>query len=319
MTTTDFGGYDPWNNTPGYGDLPDQPTAPAAQAPAPAPAPKPTGNTDWTAGLTGAKRDAASALITLFEGYGLGDLASDIVRYVRNGESSDTIYLQLQQSDSWKKRFAGNEARKKAGLPVLSPAEYLSVESSYRQTMQQFGLPKGFYDQPSDFAGFIGNDMSPAELQARVQPWFDIAQSSDPAMKAALAQLGISTAGLAAHLLDATRAAPLLQKEVNTIKLARQAQRSKLLVGNGTLAGLTEMGITEDQAAQGFGQIANFLPQTENLAQIYGQAYDQNDAIHEVFGQDSQATRIRKQLASQERAAFSGGGRGTLTTTKGDF
>jgi hypothetical protein len=55
-----------------------------------------------------------------------------------------------------KRRFAGNQQRRKLGLPVLSPREYLETEAAYRQVMESAGLPRGFYDSPDDFSSWIG-------------------------------------------------------------------------------------------------------------------------------------------------------------------
>lgn len=71
--------------------------------------------------LTGADRDAYLAVNALFKTYGLQSLAGKIYDYVKNGYSSDTISIMLQDTDEYKTRFAGNQARIKAGLPVLSP------------------------------------------------------------------------------------------------------------------------------------------------------------------------------------------------------
>src|SRR5690606_32920485 len=118
--------------------------------------------------LTGANRDAYMALNSMFKTYGLGSLASRVYDYVKNGYSADTITVLLQDTPEYKKRFAANEARQKAGLNVLSPAEYISTENSYRQIMRQSGLPAGFYDSTDDFTKWISTDISPTELQSRV-------------------------------------------------------------------------------------------------------------------------------------------------------
>jgi|SRR5215216_2530516 len=75
--------------------------------------------------LSGAQRDAYLALKSLFDGYGLGTLATKILEFVQNGYSSDTISVLLQETTEYKQRFAGNEKRKAAGLPVLRPGDYL--------------------------------------------------------------------------------------------------------------------------------------------------------------------------------------------------
>jgi hypothetical protein len=66
------------------------------------------------------------------------------------------------------------------------------------------------------------------------------------------------------------------------------------------------MGVSESQAAQGFGQIGAALPEFSRLGDIYGTKYGFGDAEAEVFGNDSEAQLKRNLLASQERAAFNG-------------
>ena len=77
---------------------------------------------DITDSLTGANRDAAKALVELFKQYGLESLAPKIVEFIQNGYSADTTAILLQDTTEYKQRFAANEARRKKGLPVLSPA-----------------------------------------------------------------------------------------------------------------------------------------------------------------------------------------------------
>src|SRR6478752_6861900 len=85
--------------------------------------------------LSGTERDAYAAISALFKSYGLESLAGKVYDYVKNGYSADTVSILLQDTKEYKERFAGNELRKKAGLPVLSAGEYLATEASYRQIM----------------------------------------------------------------------------------------------------------------------------------------------------------------------------------------
>src|SRR5690606_434666 len=105
------------------------------------------------------------------------------------------------------------EKLRAAGLPVLSPAEYLATERSYAQVMKNYGLPKGFYDDPADFAGFIGGSVSASELQERVQSYSDLANREDPAIKAQLRAMGMNDGDLLAFYMDPTRANPLIRKK----------------------------------------------------------------------------------------------------------
>lgn len=136
--------------------------------------------------LPGAQRNAYVSLKNYFDSLGLGTLAPKILEFLQEGYGNDQISILLQETEEYKKRFAGNEARKKAGYKVLSPAEYLALEDSYQSIMQAAGLPKGFYDQHSDFVNWIGGDVSPKEVQDRVQYAVQATTNADSAYKQAL-------------------------------------------------------------------------------------------------------------------------------------
>lgn len=283
------------------------------------PKPGPSGPDPAETALRGEQRDAYIALKTLFDSYGLGTLAPKILEYVQQGYGADTITILLQRTDEYKKRFAGNEARRAAGLPVLAPSEYLATESAYRQIMRNAGLPEGFYDNPNDFTNFISNDVSPTELKTRV----DIANlatvNADAATKQALQQMGISGSSITAYFLDPERATSLIQKEMGTAQIGAAALRNKLEFNQSRAQDWYLQGITADQAAQGYGAIAGFLGDVTKLGKIYGQEYDQATAEAEVFGASGAAAQTRKRLASQERASFSGatgGARGGLSVQR---
>src|SRR5665647_935497 len=137
-------------------------------------------------GLEGADRDAFVAITETLKAYGLETLAPAVLGFIQQGYSSDTVGVLLQQTDAYKTRFAANESRRQKNLPVLSPAEYLATERSYRQVMSAAGLPIGFYDNPSDFQAFLENDVSPVEVQDRVQSATDMVSKLDPATKSCL-------------------------------------------------------------------------------------------------------------------------------------
>ncbi|WP_156160263.1 hypothetical protein, partial [Pseudomonas sp. 2(2015)] len=91
--------------------------------------------------LTGTNRDAFLALKSIFDSYGLGSLAPDIVNYLQNGYSSETIGVLLQSTAAYKKRFAANEARVKKGLPALSPG-HAGSRTAERVLRQERRLPE---------------------------------------------------------------------------------------------------------------------------------------------------------------------------------
>lgn len=265
---------------------------------------------DITNNLTGQNRDAFELLKNLFTGYGLGTLAPKIAEYIQNGYAADTISVLLQQSPEYKQRFAGNEIRRQKGLPVLSPAEYLSTEASYHQLMRQAGLPEGFYDQPSDFTDFIGKDVSPTELKARVDIASQATTLANPAYKQALNQMyGLTDDTLTAYFLDENRALPLVQKQAAAAAIGAEALKRGLQV-SGKAEDYATSGVTATQAAQVYGQIAQQLPDYQTIGHQYGENVNQGTFEQAAFGggeagiEDAQHKLNR--LASWNRAQSTG-------------
>lgn len=267
--------------------------------------------------LGSGQQGAFDSMFMLLEQYGLGSLAGVLKKLLLDGVSDQaSLMLSLQNTKEWKQRFWGNEMLRKNGLGVLSPAEYLAVERSYAQVLKNYGLPEGFYDDPKDFAKWIGNSVSANELQQRAQMYSDITKREDPAIVAQLQKMGMTEGGLLAHFMDPKRAAPLLQKRYQKVLLGAAAQRQGLDVGGKYLGHLADMGVTEQQAVQGYGLISENLEQGHRLGQIYGEKYGQRDMEQEIFENSGTASKKRKRLASQERATFSGSsgvGQGSLT------
>lgn len=251
----------------------------------------------------------------LLDQYGLGSLGPVVQGLIANGMTdANQIQLELQGTNEWKTRFAGNEALRAAGLPVMSVAEYLSVERSYAQIMKNYGLPTGFYDDPSDFAKMIGGSVSARELEQRVSAWADLANREDPAIKEQLRAMGIADGDLIAFMMDPARAQPLIQKTYQQALVGGAARRQGLDASGA--ARLVEHGITEREALQGYGVISDAMPDATRLSDIYGEDVDQSDLEAEVFENNGEASRKRKRLASRERAAFqgsSGVGQGSLS------
>jgi hypothetical protein len=256
--------------------------------------------------LEGTNRDAFAAISALFNSYGLESLAGKVYEYVKNGYSADTVSILLQDTKEYKERFAGNELRKKQGLPVLSAGEYLATEASYRQIMQSAGLPSGFYDQHSDFNNWIGGNVSPSEIQTRVDLATQATVLANPDYKKALNQMGIQDGELTAYFLDQSKALPYIQKAAATAAIGAQALHNNLAFDQAYAESLATQGITSEQASQGYSQIAQESETIGNLASIYGTTYGQREAEKATFEGNAGATNKRKRLASQERGAFSG-------------
>ena len=258
----------------------------------------------------------------LFNNYGLGSLAPKITEYIQQGFSPDTVTLKLQETPEYKQRFIGNENRRKSGLPVLTPAEYLSVESSYKKILKDAELPAGFYDQPDDFGKFIGSDVSPTELQQRVSIANESLQNADKFYTDSLrTYYGLNTGDMIAYTLDPERALPSITRQQKAAQFGAEAARQGVQIAAPMAERFTgQLGVSQEQARQGFEQVAEILPIAQKLSQMTpgAQPVGLEETTTAVFGGESSADykqRIRR-LAEIEQSRFSGQagvGRGSLS------
>lgn len=256
-------------------------------------------------GLSGEDRDAYAAILGALRVYGLESLAPTVMGYIQQGYSSDTVSVLLPESPEYKQRFSANEARRKAGLPVLSPAEYLSVEDSYRQIMSSAGLPIGFYDQPSDFTAWISQDVAPQEVQERVATAKEIVNSLDPGALDQMRQW-YSDGDLVAYALDRTRATAVVERQWKAAQAASAGRDNGLAINQGQAEQVGNLGLSGTQIRAGMSEAANLGTSTRRLSTVYGGDFTEQDAIDATFFSSQPAQQRARKLASQERASFSG-------------
>jgi len=254
------------------------------------------------------QQDAIARLKAIFAGYNLGSLADRIAEYIYQGYSEDTTSLLLQDSPEYKQRFAANDARVKAGLPVLSPKEYLATEDAYRAILQDAGLPKGFYDDESDFQKMIASDLSASAVKRRVDAAAKAIDNTDPYYKEALQNMyGLDAGHMIAYVLDPERALPLVEKQAKAVEYGAAALRQGLTQAPTSQYEAYASGVGTGVGAEaGMAQIAEITPGLSTLAQISGDQYNQQTAEQEVFGGLASARRKRQKLTQEEEARFTG-------------
>lgn len=247
-------------------------------------------------------------LKAMLEPYGLSSLASVLKDFIIQGYSGPNLAYMLQDTPEYKQRFAGNEVRGKAGLPKLSPGEYIATERSYRQIMESAGLPVGFYDSQEDFASWIGNDVAPTEVKSRVDLAVDATNRMDDDYKKTMQDYyGIDDTHLASYFLDQKRAEPFLQKQAKAMKIGQAAARNDLALGREEAERLTASTQAENADIL-MGQSAYNWQAGQNLKDIYGYDYTKTDALDETFFGTASAKRKKQELADLEKATFSKSG-----------
>lgn len=272
--------------------------------------------------------------------WGLDD--PSIISAITDSRNEFDMLTQIRDTAAYKERFAGNIARAEAGYGMLSEAQYLAMESSYRGSMHAAGLPKGFYDDPSDFAKFIAQDVSPEEIAQRAAIAGNLAQTKDPQLWKELESRGISKGDAAAYMLDPDRALPAIQHKLDSAAIGVAAREAGLTFGGqtrqqhhtlqgpaGTTTGhsngnrfensLVDKGITQEQARVAFDAVAQDEPGLDALAAQYGQKeFGTKALVRGELGIGGQkAKKRRRELASRERANWGSAGVGSGANTFG--
>jgi hypothetical protein len=258
--------------------------------------------------------DAYTLLESTFKDFGLEELVPDIKRFMEEGLGSNQAAVELRKTTAYITRFRGNEIRRQAGLNVVSEAEYLELENDYNETLRAYGL-QGYFGvdrkvAQSKMADIIGNDISADEFNKRIDTVVTRVNNAEPTIKNTLkAFYNITDTDLVGYFLNPKESLPKLQEKVLSAEIGSEAIRQNLLTDAAGATALAQLGITKEQARQGYQGIAEALPTAQKLGQIYGEEginYTQATAEQEVFGQLESAKRKRMKLAEKEIGSFSG-------------
>jgi hypothetical protein len=224
------------------------------------------------------------------------------------------------ESTAYKQRFAANEQRIKKGLRSLSEAEYIGLEDQYQDVMRRYGLPNTYYargemGRQEGFEKFIGGDVSPVELEDRIQTAQRRVINAAPQVKDALTQFygaEIGNGDILAYVLDPEKAIENIKRKVTAAEIGAGAMQAGLATGLSRAEELQRYGVTGEQARQGYQTIGSLLPRASQLGDIYAKQgmgpFTQTTAEAEVFGTPGsvEAATKRRKLTELEQAQFGG-------------
>jgi hypothetical protein len=276
--------------------------------------------------------DAFELLKNELTNLGLPEFAPILEGYVKQDISPTVAPTLLEQTDVYKQRFIGNEARRQKGLQQLDMAGYLNAERDYRELLKQNNLSA--LDNKDTYAALIGGDVSLNEAQDRIVNVFNKIDNADAGLKQSInqyfGQYGVTDPTIqkqqvALAILGGSQAAGTLQKTLQKAQLRAGAQFAGVTVGEAAIEELQKQaeasGVADvyGLAKQGFSTLAQTQAETERLTQIYGAqpttiaetllpvsiapATDEELKQEAFFGLASQR---RKKLQEKERASFSG-------------
>ena len=267
--------------------------------------------------------DAYQRLFDEFSAIGLGALVSDGKDLLMKATSISAMPDALRNTKAYMTRFSANDARIKAGLSALSPAEYLAKEDAYQNLMRNYGLPAsyytpGLYGKQEGFDTLLANDVSAVELEDRISTAQQRVLNANPEVTAALRQFypDITNGDILAYSLNPKNGLKDIQRKVTAAEIGGAAMTPKDASGKQILSTsqaramqLAGYGVDKQQATEVYSAIGAGLQRGSELASIYGESpYTQTTAEEELFKLSGQteAQKQRKKVTGLEKAAFSG-------------
>lgn len=255
---------------------------------------------------TGPERSAKAILDNFLGNYGLTGLSDWAWERFKDGAPLEQILLEMRQRPEYKARFPAMESLAQQGRAITED-QYIEYERNVSQIMRQAGIPDAMHDQPADFAAYLTNGVSVAEVQERVQTYLSVAL--DEPNRHELERLyGVTPGQLAAFAMDPERALPLLERQANAALLgARSVGTGYGTLAAGVLEDLTGLGVSPSQAQETFGNLAG-MAQLFNPLDTGEQAISQGTQLAAGFKGDAAARREIEARQARRKATFAGGG-----------
>lgn len=275
------------------------------------------------------RQSAYQTLKDEFTKYGLGDdkFLEEVKNLILTGTPTSEATLKLRGTAEYAARFAGNQERRNAGKNVYDEATYLSLENQYREVFGAYGLDNLLGDTQTaqaKLAQYIGQDKSPVEIKKRVQMAVEQVQNrTDVRLMFSKYYPEITDKDLVSYFLEPKDTLASLENKVNVASIGSTAMRQGLVADMDTAQTLAEMGVSEEQAAAGYRNVAAVLPEAQKLAAIEGNKYTQTEAEGAYLKNLASEQRKLAKLAEREQARFTGSSgvnKASLTqTTKGQL
>lgn len=285
-------------------------------------------NPDFKDDSSADKRDAFALIQSTLRTYGFTEAEiAELNTFIEAGLTDakmgpEQLKLKLRELPTYKARFAGNTTRVSSGLNALSEAEYLQQENDYSEIFKMYGV--GNLSSRAQFSTLIGNAVSVTEATRRIDTAVKRVKNADPEILKTIRDLfpSITDTDIVAYFLKPTETLQELERKTTIGEIGATAKQFGMKeTGLARLEDLQTYGVTLAKAREGYSTIAEELPTTTKLSNIYdetGITYGQTEAEQEQFKSSAEAKRKKEKLISMEKASFqgsSGVGSAGLSTT----
>ena len=277
---------------------------------------KPTSGGSGPSNISAERRDAFSIIKSTLTTYGftaaeIAELSTFIESGLTNAKMGpEQLKLDMRELPTYKARFAGNTTRVSAGLNALSESDYLQQENDYSEIFKMYGV--GNLSSRSQFSSLIGNNISVTEATKRVDAAVKRVKNGDPAVLTTLRTLypNITDTDIVSYFLKPGEMLPELERKTTVAEIGATAgQFGMKETGLAKFEDLQRYGVTLASARAGYATIAEELPETKKLSNVYsetGITYGQTEAEAEQFKNSAEAKRKKEKLIETEKSSFKG-------------
>lgn len=248
------------------------------------------------------QQNATEAMRALMQQYGLMSLYSKVVGYIQDGYDPEAIGILIRTTPEYKTRFPAMDALAAKGR-TISEASYIEYESSAATLERRYGLPEGML--MSNVTKLLTNEVSPSELNDRVILASAASIQAPQEIKDMFKNYyNIDSGGLTAYFLDPDVATPLLEKQNASAIIGAEAAKQGIGIDVNSAENLQNIGITQNQAREGFGTVAG----ATGLSTGAGDIVSQQDLVAATLGNNAEAKKRADRAAGGRLGRFQGGG-----------
>lgn len=280
---------------------------------------------DLAARRAAEREGAKSFLRGLLETYGLSSLSGEVDRLVGETTNELVIAQRLRETQQYKDRFKGLLGLQQRGVTdIRNEAEYLNLESQYRQVFREAGLrdylgTSGTQSEYDSIAKIVGDfSLSVNEVRDRVTDAQRVVAETPQEVRDSLQRFyGIDPSLLTQYVLDPDNTTTEIQRRANAAIVGGYAERAGLEFGAGVSERIGEFlggerDIRGTQIEPQLTEIADIQRSTQRLAEIeQGDLSAETSALSALNLDEGARERVRT-LQSRERARFRG--RSAITT-----
>ncbi len=225
-----------------------------------------------------------------------------------------TAYEAIKNTQAWQDRFGWVMGqREKKGLSNITEGEIIGLERQYRQMLSEADLPSKFWNEREDFHRWIANDVSPNEIQERVdlaEQWVN--NRDKDYVKTMRDFYGIGKKDLVAYALDRKKGIEFLKQRAAAAEIGAVGRDTKLdSIGKNFSETLVDKGFSGDSVRGAFADAAVEEENLKDLASLSGTSLREKAIVKSKLGMAPGVTKKIERLKSQERARFGGSSGGT--------